>query len=55
MVRVGKATCNVCGKDAKFHQDKKWWCGYRSLMGDFNIQGYCKSKEPKGKNANSNT
>ena len=53
MLKVGKAICHKCGDSAKFHNGK-WWCGYRSEMGTYNIVGYCK-KERKDTSANSNT
>ena len=54
MLKVGKAICHKCGDSAKFHNGK-WWCGYRSEMGTYNIVGYCKKEERKEKSADSNT
>ena len=55
MLRVGKAICHKCGDPAKFYQGK-WWCGYKSGMGTYNLVGYCKKEEKKGRNeTDSNT
>ena len=53
MLKVGKAICHKCGDSAKFYQGK-WWCGYKSEMGTYNIVGYCK-KERKDTSADSNS
>jgi len=53
MLKVGKAICHKCGDPAKFHNGK-WWCGYKSEMGTYNIVGYCK-KERKDTSADSNS
>lgn len=54
MLKIGKAICHKCGDPAKFNCGGKWYCGYRSKLGEFNMQGYCKQEQRKDKSGKSN-
>lgn len=40
-----KKVCNKCGQSAKIWYNNKWWCATTTLMGKYNIIGFCKEKK----------
>lgn len=44
-MKTSKRVCNLCGKEAKFMHDGKWWCSSKSGFGQWNLLGYCNTKK----------
>lgn len=42
----------MCGSRATIYFEKKWWCGFESGFGEFNIKGICKNEKITDNNAN---
>jgi len=52
VMKISNVKCNVCGSRATIYFEKKWWCGFESGFGEFNIKGICKNEKITDNNAN---
>ena len=44
VMKIFNVKCNVCGEKATIYYEHKWWCGFESGFGSFNIKGICKNE-----------